>query len=144
MALAFYPDVVNDRLRFGEPQFYLRRDRRRSIAGFEQNQIFAYVRWRVGDFGTREWSLFVCRSGGPNEQLQKIRGIRPGAEILLSVFGKTKVTKILALIDALEAKNIQPSKIPASYWRVVSNTIQVGKSPITYSTVDASTRRIQG
>lgn len=123
--ISFYPDLLNDRLRFGEPVCWRRLDRRRSIAGFMPNQIFSYVRWRMGDYGTREWTLTVCRAGVPGEPLQILPGVRPGAEVLLTVSGKTKVKRMLQFIDGLEAASIEPHRVSPSYWRVISNRLHV-------------------
>lgn len=124
--IAFYPEVINDWLRFGNPSAERIIDRRRSLAAFDPGSVFAYVRWRANDYGTADWRLFILRAGGPADILEKLPGVRPGAEILCRLSGKTKVKRALDLIDDLEQRGYDPAAISPAWWRVAGNRIAVG------------------
>lgn len=131
--IAFYPEVMNDWLRFGTPDKERVIDRRRSLAGFAPDRLFAYIRWRGGDYGTSDWRLFVLRAGRPGERIITIPGVRPGAELLFQLVGKTKVQRALTLIDELELGNIAPENISPAWWRVMGNRLLTGIPVRAYS-----------
>lgn len=124
--IAFYPEVTNDWLRFGNPASERIIDRRRSLAAFAPGSVFAYVRWRANDYGTADWRLFVLRAGDTGDALERVPGVRPGAEILCRLSGKAKVKRALDTIDDLEARGFDPAAISPAWWRVMGNRIAVG------------------
>lgn len=132
VALWHVPDLANDWLRFGSPTAEGVLDRRRSWAGFEPGAVFAYVRWRGGDYGTLRWSLAVLRAVAPGEPVDTVAGVSPGAEILLQAFGDGPVRRAFAVIDAVEGAGFEPCGISADYWRVASNRLAVHQAPRPY------------
>lgn len=124
--IAFYPEVINDWLRFGTPDAERIIDRRRSLAAFSPDRLFAYIRWRGGDYGTADWRLFVLRAGRPGERIVTVPGIRPGADLLCQLIGKAKVQRALTLIDRLEEGAVPPQNISPAWWRVMGNRLQTG------------------
>ncbi|WP_417319645.1 DUF2840 domain-containing protein [Erythrobacter aureus] len=124
--IAFYPEVINDWLRFGTPDAERIIDRRRSLATFAPDKLFAYIRWRGGDYGTADWRLFVLRASHPGEPICTVPGIRPGADMLCQLAGKTKIQRALTLIDDLELGEFPPETISPAWWRVMGNRLHVG------------------
>lgn len=124
--LTFYPEIVNDWLRFGAPDWERIVNRRRSLAFFEPGKLFGYVRWLANDYGTAGWDLFVLRACAPGELAQPVPGVRPGADILCHLSGRAKVKRGLALIDDLEARGLDPAAVSPDWWRVAGNRLLVG------------------
>ena len=124
--LLFLPEFANDWLRFGDCSYWRPLDKRRAIAAFAPDAVFAYVRWRAGNYGTKDWRVLFCRAGRPGDLLQKIPGVYPGAELLCYINGKKRVQNTLAFIDSLEGKGYEPQRLPPSYWRCASVQLLLG------------------
>lgn len=131
--IAFYPELINDWLRFGNPDAERIVDRRRSLAGFAPGGVFAYVRWRANDYGTADWRLHILRAGSPGDALERVPGVRPGAEILCRLSGKVKVKRALDLIDELESRGFDPAGVSPAWWQVAGNRMAVGLPVRPYS-----------
>jgi hypothetical protein len=129
----FSRDVVNHRLRFGHPAREANVDRRRARAWFAPGALFGYIRWENGPYGTALWRLYVLRAGSPGDDLARVPGVLPGAEILLSLDGTRKLKPALALIDDLEARGLDPAEISPDYWRHVHNQLSAGGRAHPYS-----------
>lgn len=132
VALWHVPDVADDWLRFGRPTAEGVFDRRRAWAGLEAGAVFAYVRWRGGDYGTLSWSLRVLRASAPSEPVDTVAGVAPGAEILLEAFGDGPVRLAFTVIDAVEGAGFDPCGISADYWRVARNRLAADQVPRPY------------
>ncbi len=135
-ALLHAPESADHWLRFGKPVTEAMIDRRRSWAGFEPGAVFAYVRWRNGDYGTFSWSLRVLRAGAPGDMVESVAGIHPGAEILLEASGEGPVRRAFAVIDAIEAAGFDPCDISAEYWRMARNRLAVHEAPRPYGAAE--------
>lgn len=109
-------DRFNHRLRFGVPHALVKLDSYRRLAVFEPGKTFGYIRWRADEYGTQDWQFYILnsQSGG---LLRPIPGVVPGAQILFSTYGKSRVQRSLTHIDHIEtlAKDGLES-LPASYW----------------------------
>jgi len=127
--IAFYPEHLNNWLRFGDPDEQHDLDRRRSLALFKPGRIFGYVRWRANEYGTQDWRFTVVQTAEPSLLLSRIEGVAPGGEVLLLVRGNTKVKRALLQIDALEAAGFEPADVSPAYYRHVHNRI-AAKRPI--------------
>jgi hypothetical protein len=136
VALWHVPDLADDWLRFGRPIVEGVLDRRRSWAGFEARSVFAYVRWRGGDYGTLVWSLSVLQAGAPGELVDTVAGVSPGAEILLEACGEGPVRRAFAVIDTVEAAGFDPCGISADYWRMARNRLAAHQVPRPYGQVE--------
>ncbi len=119
----YLPEFLNYWIRFGEPQQWQDRDRRRAFAFFRAGQIFGYVRWEANEYGTQLWRLLVMRAGDDLHPLDRIPGVAPGGEILLDLRGTDRVKKVLAMIDALEERDFEPSEVSPDYWIYVQNRV---------------------
>ncbi len=131
--IAFYPEHLNNWLRFGAPDEQHDLDRRRSLALFKPGRIFGYVRWRANEYGTQDWRFTVVRTAAPSLLLSRIEGITPGGEVLLLVVGNTKVKRALLQIDTLETAGIEPAAVSPAYYRHVHNRITAGQPIRAYT-----------
>ena len=127
--LRHWPKRADDWIRFGHPVSEQQVDRRRSTAAFAPGAVFAYVRWRGGDYGTISWRLAVLRALEPGAPATALAGVRPGAEVLLSVSGEGPVHRAFAVIDAVEAVGIDPADASSDYWRVAHNRLAAHEAP---------------
>jgi len=131
--IAFYPEHLNNWLRFGAPDEQQDLDRRRSLALFRPGRVFGYVRWRANEYGTQEWRFTIVQTAEPSRFLSRIEGVMPGGEVLLLVTGNTKVKRALVQIDVLEANDFEPAEVSPAYYRHVHNRITTGKPVRIYS-----------
>ncbi|MBS1157597.1 MAG: hypothetical protein H6R15_16 [Proteobacteria bacterium] len=123
VALAYLDKRINLYLRFGNPVRTIQLDRRRRNAMFVPTSIFCRIRWESNDYGTTRWQLMVMQACTPQDAVQRIPGIQPGACILLHAEGERQVQVVLPLIDAIEALGIDPSDISPAYWRTLGNRL---------------------
>ena len=126
--LHFVQNRISHRLRFGIPQKMVALDKRRKIACFVPGQIIGYSRWSGDKYGTQDWRFYVIRTG-PTSPLSLIPGVKPAAQILLSVTGKAAVKRALKAIDFIEKQIANGLEaVPASYWLGVSNALMTKHS----------------
>lgn len=129
ICLHFEEARINHRLRFGVADYQVHLDKERSVVFFPADQTLGYIRWRANDYGTQDWQFCVARtvSAKPDEDtdITAFPGILPGADILLHVSGKTKVKRVLALLDGLEERHADLSQITESWWRQLHNRLEV-------------------
>jgi len=123
VVIQYRKNRINHRLLFGAPDMVLRRGWRRNLAAFAPDQTFGYERWSAGEYGTREWRLFVCRTSSSGV-LTKIPGIMPGAVLLLEARGKSKVKRAFAALDALKNDGETLENLPSHRWRALHNSLQ--------------------
>lgn len=106
----------NHRVIFGSPMRYVRRGWRSRLAIFEAGQVFGYERWLADKYGTQHWIMVIGRAvqGGAFATLS---GIKPGLDIWVRVTGKTKVKRLLAIIDVLKSAGHAPENVSEHRWR---------------------------
>lgn len=129
VALAYVEKRINLYLRFGNPARTIQLDRWRRSAVFLSASIFCRIRWQSNDYGTTRWQLMVMQACTPQDAVQRIPGIHPGARLLLHAEGERQVQAVLPLIDAIEALGIDPidpSNISPAYWRTLGNRLSAG------------------
>ena len=131
--VAFYPEYLNNWLRFGDPIYNFDLDRRRSLAIFKPGQIFGYIRWRANEYGTQEWHFVIVKAVEPLHRMSCFAGIQPGGQILLTTSGNVKVKRVLAQIDLLENDGFDPSKVSPNFYRQIHNRTMIGLSVRGYS-----------
>ena len=121
--IAYRKNRFNHRLIFGEPALKIRRGWRREFAAFTPGRIFGYERWRANKYGTQDWRLFVCEAvnGGA---ITRLPGIHPGARLLASASGKSRVTRLFTAFDDLKNAYGALDLTPPERWRVVANEIE--------------------
>lgn len=123
VSLVFVEQRVNLYLRFGHPQREQRVDRRQRYAFFLPGARFARILWQANDYGTTRWQLLVLQACTPQDSMQRIPGIHPGACILLHVEGESRMRRVLAQIDAIETLGIDPTDVSPAYWHTLSNRL---------------------
>lgn len=133
VSLAYVEHRINLYLRFGRPLRELRLDRWRRCASFAPDAVFCRVRWESNDYGTTRWQLMVLQTCTPSERIQRIAGVRPGAQLLLRAKGEAAVQAVLQRIDAIEALAIDPSQAAPAYWRTLGNRIAARQPLPVYS-----------
>ena len=120
-------------LRFGRRAEDKVIDRRRSIASFAPNNIFAFVRWASNDYGTIISRMDIVRAVETGERFQTLPFVRPGGEILLRVDSWPRVERVLRAIDAIEALRIDPADVAPEYWRCLHNRLTASHEPCSYT-----------
>ncbi|EHK54328.1 DUF2840 domain-containing protein [Allomesorhizobium alhagi] len=120
-------------IRFGRPAREQVLDRRRRILFFPPGSVFALVRWAANEHGTVLSRLDILRAVGRGEACQTIPTVTPGGDILLRVDGWPKVERMLQLIDAIEASDIDPAEASPDHWRHVHNRLAAGETPRAYT-----------
>lgn len=119
-------------IRFGRSTGERLVDRRRRIVAFAPGSVFAFVRWRAGEYGTTESRIVILRAVRPGEAFTTVPHVAPGAEVLLDIAGWPKVQKVLAAVDAVELVGVRPEDAAPDHWRHVHSRILVGLEPRTY------------
>ncbi len=107
-------------------------DRRRLIVSFAPDSVFAFVRWTSNDYGTALSRLDIVRAVNAGERYQTLPFVRPGGDILLRADGWPKVERVLQIVDAIEARGIDPIDVSPDHWRHVHNRLTVGEAPGDY------------
>ncbi|MGJ7546259.1 DUF2840 domain-containing protein [Variovorax sp. LT1R16] len=127
VSLAYVEHRINLYLRFGQPLRELRLDRWRRCASFAPGAVFCRVRWESNDYGTTRWQVIVLQARTPGERMQRIAGVRPGAQLLLCAEGEASVQAVLQQIDAIEALAIDPTQAAPAYWLTLGNRLAAHK-----------------
>lgn len=121
--LTFVADRLNVWMRFGQPRAERILDANRRMLEFAPRRLCCRVHWQANEHGTVAWQLIVLRTCAPGESAERIRGIMPGASLLLRVSGVRRVPAALALIDRIEALGIDPAHSSPDYWRVIHHRL---------------------
>lgn len=117
----------NHRLLFGTPYRWVRLDWRRRCAAFKPGQIFAYERWRANKYGTQSWQVFVVKTISTTGSGQRIAGVMPGGELLLSAHGAAASKRVLKTFDQLS--DVCPiDSISENRWRQIACLQSTGLS----------------
>lgn len=131
--LVWIEKQVEHWIRFGREVREQVLDRRRRNLFFPPGAAFALVRWAANEHGTVLSRLDILRAVGPDEPCQTIPTVTPGGDILLRVDGWPKVERMLQLIDAIEARDIDPAEVSPDHWRHVHNRLAAGETPRAYT-----------
>ncbi|MEQ1516120.1 MAG: DUF2840 domain-containing protein [Usitatibacteraceae bacterium] len=124
---------VEYRIRFGKAAQEQILDRRRRVVSFAPGTVFAFVRWAANDHGTILSRIDILRTVRKGERFQTLPFVRPGGDILLKVEGWPKVARVLQIIDAVEALDIDPATVDPDHWRHVHHRIAAGDEPRPYT-----------
>ena len=119
-------------IRFGRSTGERLVDRRRRIVAFAAGSVFAFVRWRAGEYGTVESRISILRAVDDREAFTTVPFVAPGAEVLLDIASWPKVQAVLAAIDAVELTGVRPEDAAPDHWRHVHSRILIGLAPRTY------------
>ena len=123
VGLVFIPQRMNVYLRFGRPVIQRFLNRRHRSVYFGPGQVFCRIWWEGNAYGTTRLELAILQAKGPQQFMQKVPGIAPGASILLRVGGDQAVRQVSRLIGAMQAQQIDPATVPPGFWRVVHNRL---------------------
>ena len=135
VALAYIEHRFKLYLRFGEPARTLQLDRWRRCAVFLPNAMLCRIRWQANDYGTIRWQLMVMQAATPQDDMQRIPGVQPGARLLLHAEGDANVRAVLERIDGIEALGIAPVTVSPAYWRTLANRL-AAHSPLPEYTAE--------
>ena len=124
---------IENRIRFGRHVSERIGDGSRRVLSFSPGSIFAFVRWSSNDFGTVLSRIDILRAAMPGQRYATVPWISPGGEILLRLSGWPKVERVLQLVDAVEALDIDPADAAPDYWHHVHNRLSVNESPKAYT-----------
>lgn len=124
---------IENRIRFGRSVSEKLVDRNRRVLSFAPGSIFAFVRWTSNDFGTVLSRIDILRAASPGQRYSTVPWIKPGGESLLRLSGWPKVERVLQLIDAVEALDINPAEAAPDYWHHVHNRLSVNEAPRPYT-----------
>jgi len=124
---------IENRIRFGRSVSEKLVDRNRRVLSFAPGSIFAFVRWTSNDFGTVLSRIDILRAATRGQHYSTVPWIKPGGESLLRLSGWPKVERVLQLIDAVEALDIDPADAAPDYWHHVHNRLSVNETPRPYT-----------
>ena len=108
-------------------------DRRSRAVWFAAGEVFAFVRWAAGDFGTVISRIDILRACEAGEALTTVPWVDPGADVLLRVHGWSKVQRVLSAIDQVEALRIDAADACPDHWRHVHARLAVAEEPRDYT-----------
>lgn len=124
---------IENRIRFGRPVSEQVLDRNRRVLSFAPGSTFAFVRWTSNDFGAVLSRVDILRAAIPGQRYSTVPWITPGGESLLRLSGWSKVERVVQLIDAVEALDIDPVDVAPDYWHHVHNRLSVNEPPRPYT-----------
>jgi hypothetical protein len=124
---------IENRIRFGRAVSEKLVDRNRRVLSFAPGSIFAFVRWTSNDFGTVLSRIDILRAAMPGQRYSAVPWITPGGTSLLRLSSWPKVERVLQLIDAVEALDIDPAEVAPDYWHHVHNRLSVNEAPRPYT-----------
>ncbi|WP_423787221.1 DUF2840 domain-containing protein [Hyphomonas chukchiensis] len=107
-----------------------------SIAAFQQDAVFGYERRRPNERSADGWQIFILKAASPGELASRIRGIQPGAEILLSAlnhFHARRASRALSLVW----QHTDPHTLAPSFWLRLFTQLQAG-----FDTSDLLSRQV--
>jgi hypothetical protein len=131
--LLWFEKRIENRIRFGRAIEEKILDRRRRLLSFVPGSIFAFVRWTSNDFGAAISRIDILRAVASGQHCSTVPYVKPGGEILLRLSGFPKVERVLQLIDAVEALDINPADAAPGYWHHVHNRLSVNEKPRSYT-----------
>jgi hypothetical protein len=124
---------IENWIRFGRHAEEQILDKRRRILSFSPGSIFAFVRWTSNDFGTVISRIDILRAVPSGQRCTTVPYVWPGGDILLRLSGWPKVERVLQIVDAVEALNVDPADAAPDYWHHVHNRLSVNEQPRSYT-----------
>ena len=124
----FRKNRINHRILFGDNECFVRLDWQRRLAVFRAGIVIGYERWRANRYGTQSWSIVIGRTvdSGP---IVAVDGLRPGLDVWCLATGKTRVSRLFDVLDAMRKQGLQPETIPEYRWRAVHSANLLNRNP---------------
>ncbi|WP_101604545.1 DUF2840 domain-containing protein [Bordetella trematum] len=110
-------------LRFGEPRSVIGLDAQRRIVVFGPGAVCCRVQWVANAYGPIFWQLMVLQADDGLHDIQTVRGVAPGARILLRVRGEARVQAALHVMNEIAAGGIPLAHVSTDYWRTLDNRL---------------------
>ncbi|WP_430449661.1 DUF2840 domain-containing protein [Rhodophyticola sp.] len=120
-------------IRFGREAQQEIINRRRRVVSFTPDSTFAFVRWQSNDYRTILSRIDIVCAVHRGEAHQTLASVQPGGDILLSAKGWPKVERVLRIVDAIEALDIDPVHVAPDHWHHVHNRLAARQEPRTYT-----------
>ncbi|WP_417466184.1 DUF2840 domain-containing protein [Kordiimonas sp.] len=112
-------------LRFGMPYQVKSLSPTRIEYRFLAKSVFGYLRWQERSFGRTDRQYFILQAARAGKPVVRVRGVYPGALLLLEARGALRVKRALHLIKALEAAGFAPEAVSPDYYRHCHNRIKM-------------------
>ena len=87
---------ANRWLRFAQPLKERILDDSRRHVFFTPESRFGLIDWKANAYGTTAWRVDILRCVNANERASQIKGVSPGAEILLRASGTEPLLRLYA------------------------------------------------
>lgn len=123
MLLWRFPGRSHTWLRFGAPFAVHALDAQRRIALFAPHAVCCRVQWVANAYGPIFWQLMILQAGSGAEAVQRVRGVAPGAHMLLHAQGERSVRQMLHWLDNMNTAGIELGQVAPIYWRTVHNRL---------------------
>lgn len=116
--LVYEQGVRNYRLLFGRPFKVITQERTygrmtKQLALFKPGDVFALDLWDCGEYGTKEWSVFVLQAVAPGDVANPVPQVSPAAKILLEARGITKAKQAIRELQEIQNR-VDPTTLPAA------------------------------
>ena len=134
--LVYEQGVRNYRLLFGRPFKVITQERTygrmtKQLALFKPGDVFALDLWDCGEYGTKEWSVFVLQAVAPGDVANPVPQVSPAAKILLEARGITKAKQAIKELQEIQDR-VDPTTLPAGRFLLTDFRLKAkGESPRT-------------
>jgi len=85
----------------------------KQLALFKPGDVFALDLWDCGEYGTKEWSVFVLQAVAPGDVANPVPQVSPAAKILLEARGITKAKQAIKELQEIQDR-VDPTTLPAA------------------------------
>ena len=110
-------------LRFGKPHITCSPAPGHLVECYAPGQVFGLARSVSHGDGDARSSFDVLEGAWPGQSVSPMPDVDPGAHVLLSAKGWRTVSRIFALIDAIEALGIDPCSLAPAFWTEVQSRL---------------------
>lgn len=129
-------------LRFGKPHTTLVPAPGRLVECYAPGQVFGLARSVSHSDGDARSSFEVLECAWPGQSVSLLPEIAPGAHVLLSAKGWGTVSRIFALIDALEALGVDPCCLAPTFWTEIQSRLPRHRTRRSSSTSTLPTSQV--
>ncbi len=83
----------------------------KQLALFKPGDVFALDLWDCGQYGTKEWSVFVLQAVAPGDVANPVPQVLPAAKILLEARGVAKAKQAIKELQQIQDR-VDPTTLP--------------------------------